>query len=90
MFNRQKMEVTMRTLAILVFSIFLTNCAYQPLINPETSRDKFNGDNIAGNYWKDLASCEYIFEKNSFNFGIPPSAMFIQKCMKGYGYNILR
>ena len=80
----------MRTLAILVISILLTNCAYQPLINPETSRDKFNGNNISGNYWKDLASCEYIHKKNTVNFGIPASYQFIHKCMEGYGYNILR
>ena len=55
----------MRTLAIILVSLFLTNCAYQPLVNPENSRDKFNGNNIAGNYWKDLQACEYIYQKNT-------------------------
>ena len=42
-----------KTLAIIIL-LFLTNCSYKPLINPETSRDKFDGKNISGNYYKDL------------------------------------
>ena len=80
-----------KIILVILTSILLSNCAYRPIYNPETSRDKFNGDNIAGNYWKDLASCEYIYEKNTpFTLGIPPDRYYMQKCMEGYGYNILR
>ena len=43
-----------KILLITVISLFLTNCTQKLLINPETSRDKFNGGNISGNYYKDL------------------------------------
>ena len=52
-----------KTLAVITL-LFLTNCAYKPLVNPETSRDKWSGENIAGNYYKDLQACNYIWERN--------------------------
>ena len=55
----------MRLLLLLTF-ILLANCSsYKPLINPETSKDKHNGKVIAGNYWKDLQACNYIFKENT-------------------------
>ena len=33
-----------KTLAVIIL-LFLTNCAYKPLVNPETSRDKWSGEN---------------------------------------------
>ena len=79
---------------IILTSILLTNCAYKPLINPETSRDKFDGKNISGQFWKDLHACRYIHEKNT---GIVPKVLhlsdekiFVKKCMENYGYSILR
>ncbi len=80
-----------KTLAIIIL-LFLTNCSYKPLINPETSRDKFDGKNISGNYYKDLQACNYIWEKNTpYKFpGASADIAFIDKCMKDYGYSILR
>ena len=80
-----------KTLAIITL-LFLTNCSYKPLINPETSRDKFDGKNISGNYYKDLQVCNYIWEKNTpYTFpGASADIAFIDKCMKDYGYSILR
>mgnify|MGYP003654549388 FL=1 len=82
-------------LILIIFCLFLSNCStYKPLINPETSKDKHNGDVIAGNYWKDLHACRYIHEKNT---GIVPKVLhlsdekiFVKKCMENYGYSILR
>ena len=59
------MEANMQKIVLLILLLMLTNCAYKPKINPETSRDKFTGDNIAGKYYKDLATCDYIWENES-------------------------
>ena len=48
---------------IIAISSLLVSCAYKPLINPETSKDPATGENIAGNYWKDLHACRYIFKQ---------------------------
>ena len=79
---------------IIFLGIILTSCAYRPLINPETSRDKITGENIAGNYWKDLHACRYIHDQNTGatvkKLGISDKRAFIKKCMEDYGYTILR
>ena len=82
----------MRLLLLLTLGILLTNCSsYKPLINPETSKDKHNGNVIAGNYWKDLQACHYIFKENTGKFAILTDKKgFITKCMNDYGYSILR
>ena len=84
-----------RLLLIMFCSLLLANCSsYKPLINPETSRDKFNGDNISGNYYKDLQVCEYIHRENTSliirKLGISDKTLFVKKCMLEYGYTILR
>tara|TARA_R110001592_G_scaffold256643_1_gene520325 strand:+ start:284 stop:541 length:258 start_codon:yes stop_codon:yes gene_type:complete len=83
-----------KILLFILLSLFLTNCAQKPLINPETSRDKFNGDNISGNYYKDLQVCEYIHRENTSliirKLGISDKTVFVKKCMLEYGYSILR
>ena len=85
----------MKKLFLLIFlSLFLANCTYKPLINPETSRDKHDGNNIAGNYWKDLHVCRYIHKENTAliirKLGISDEKAFVKKCMKEYGYTTLR
>ena len=74
--------------------LFLANCTYKPLINPETSRDKWDGDNIAGNYWKDLHVCRYIHQQNTAviirKLKLSDEREFVKKCMKEYGYTTLR
>jgi len=79
-----------KIISLLFIGLLLSNCSYTPLINPETSRDKFNGNNIAGNYWKDLHACRYIFEQNHKMFLRGHDLQFIQKCMESYGYTVLR
>ena len=80
-----------KTLAIIIL-LFLTNCSYKPLINPETSRDKWSGESIAGNYYKDLQACKFIwYENNKIKMPFEkPHEAFIKKCMNDYGYSILR
>ena len=84
----------MKKLLLIPIFILLANCSYKPLINPETSRDKFDGNNIAGNYWKDLHACRYIHKENTHIFlrklGISDQRLFVQKCMNEYGYTTLR
>ena len=80
---------------ILTISFLLTNCAkYTPLVNPETSKDKYNGDVIAGNYWKDLHACRYIHKENTVSLvkvlRISDEHEFVKKCMQDYGYSVLR
>ena len=85
----------MKNSIFIFLFILLANCStYKPLINPESSRDKWNGDNIAGGYYKDLQACEYIFDENT---GVGTKVLrlgdrtgFIKKCMNDYGYSILR
>jgi len=82
-------------LFIIIFCLFLTNCStYEPLINPETSKDKHNGNVIAGNYWKDLQACRYIHSQNTGiivkTLRISDQTIFVKKCMENYGYSILR
>ena len=82
------------SLLIFIF-ILLANCStYKPLINPESSRDKWNGNNIAGGYYKDLQACEYFYDENTGVgtkvLGLGDKTGFIKKCMNDYGYSILR
>ena len=83
-----------KLILILVTSILLTNCAYRPLINPETSRDKHSGENIAGGYWKDLHACRYIHKEHTpklfIALRISDEYDFVKDCMKEYGYSVLR
>jgi len=83
-----------KLILILVTSILLTNCAYRPLINPETSRDKHSGENIAGGYWKDLHACRYVHKQNTNKLivalRISDEYDFVKDCMKEYGYSVLR
>ena len=55
----------MKKILAIITLIFLTNCSYKPLINPETSRDKWTGESIAGDYYKDLQACNYIWERET-------------------------
>lgn len=79
---------------IILTSILLTNCAYKPLINPETSRDKFDGKNISGQFWKDLHACRYVHKQNTNKLivalRISDEHDFVKTCMKEYGYTVLR
>ena len=80
---------------IILTSILLTNCGkYRPLVNPETSKDKHSGENIAGGYWKDLHACRYIHKENTpklaVALGISDEYYFVKDCMKEYGYSVLR
>ncbi len=81
-------------LSIMLLGIILTSCAYRPLINPETSRNPATGENIAGNYWKDLHACRYIHKQNTPNvvkkLRMSDEYTFVKKCMEGYGYQVLR
>jgi hypothetical protein len=81
-------------LFIIFLGLFLTNCSYRPLINPETSRNPATGENIAGNYWKDLHACRYIHKQNTpavvKKLKISDEVEFVKKCMEGYGYKVLR
>ena len=84
-----------KLILILVTSILLTNCAkYTPLVNPETSKDKHNGENIAGGYWKDLHACRYVHKQNTNKLivalRISDEYDFVKDCMKEYGYSVLR
>ena len=55
----------MKKILAIITLVFLTNCSYKPLINPETSRDKWTGESIAGDYYKDLQACNYIWERET-------------------------
>ena len=84
-----------KLLLIIFCSLFVANCStYKPLINPETSKDKHNGDVIAGNYWKDLQACNFISSVNTGivvkTLGISDQKMVVKKCMAEYGYSVLR
>tara|TARA_R110001592_G_scaffold85761_3_gene253324 strand:+ start:2138 stop:2392 length:255 start_codon:yes stop_codon:yes gene_type:complete len=84
----------MKKVILILSLLFLANCTYKPLINPETSKDKHTGNNIAGNYWKDLHVCRYIHKQNTAviirKLGISDEKEFVKKCMKEYGYTTLR
>ena len=81
-------------LTIIFLGIILTSCAYRPLINPEASKNPATGENIAGNYWKDLHACRYIHEQNTpkviKKLKISDEVEFVKKCMEDYGYSVLR
>ena len=83
-----------KILSIILLGILITSCAYRPLINPEASRNPTTGENIAGNYWKDLHACRYIHEQNTpkviKKLKISDEYDFIKKCMEDYGYSVLR
>ncbi|MDB9743491.1 hypothetical protein OAB09_03340 [Pelagibacteraceae bacterium] len=80
--------------SIIFLGFVLTSCAYRPLINPEASNDPATGENIAGNYWKDLHACRYIHEQNTSEvvkkLKISDEVEFVKKCMEDYGYSVLR
>ena len=85
----------MKNSIFIFLFILLANCStYKPLINPESSKDKWNGNVIAGNYYKDLQACEYIYDENTGLgtkvLGLGDRTGFIKKCMNDYGYSILR
>jgi len=85
----------MKNSIFIFLFILLANCStYKPLINPESSKDKWSGNVIAGNYYKDLQACEYIFDENTGIgtkvLGLGDRTGFIKKCMNDYGYSILR
>ena len=84
----------MNRFILILCLLVLTNCSYKPLVNPETSRDKWSGNSIAGNYYKDLQACEYIYDENTGVgtkvLGLGDRTGFIKKCMNDYGYSILR
>ena len=83
-----------KLLSVILLGIFLTSCSYRPLINPEASRNPATGENIAGNYWKDLHACRYIHEQNTpkavKKLKISDEVEFVKKCMEDYGYSVLR
>ena len=84
-----------KLLSIIVLCLTFTSCTtYRALINPETSRDKYDGKVIAGNYWKDLQACNYIHKENTISLyltlNISDKDTFVKKCMQDYGYAILR
>ena len=83
-----------KLLTIIVLGLMISGCAYRPLINPEASRNPTTGENIAGNYWKDLHACRYIHEQNTpkvvKKLKISDEVEFVKKCMEDYGYSILR
>ena len=80
--------------SIILLGFVFTSCAYRPLINPEASRNPATGENIAGNYWKDLHACRYIHEQNTpkavKKLKISDEVVFVKKCMEDYGYSVLR
>jgi hypothetical protein len=80
-----------KLLSIILLGILISSCAYRPLINPESSQDPSTGKNIAGNYWKDLHACRYIYKENTGKLAVLPDKKgFIKKCMEDYGYSVLR
>ena len=83
-----------KLLSIILLGILFSSCAYRPLINPEASRNPTTGENIAGNYWKDLHACRYIHEQNTpkavKKLKISDEVEFVKKCMEDYGYSVLR
>ena len=83
-----------KILSVILLGIVLTSCAYRPLINPEASRNPATGENIAGNYWKDLHACRYIHDQNTpktiKKLKISDEVEFVKKCMEDYGYSVLR
>jgi hypothetical protein len=75
----------MKKLIVILSLVILTNCAYRPVINPETSTNPKN-------YYKDLSACRVIYNEETITL-IPnaePDKIFLQKCLEGYGYTILR
>ena len=89
-----KIKFMNKIISIIFLSILLSSCAYRPLINPEASRNPATGENIAGNYWKDLHACRYIHEQNTpkavKKLKISDEVEFVKKCMEDYGYSVLR
>ena len=89
-----KIKLMNKIISIVFLSILLSSCAYRPLINPEASRNPTTGENIAGNYWKDLHACRYIHEQNTpkavKKLKISDEVEFVKKCMEDYGYSVLR
>ena len=76
--------------AILILGLLaLTNCAYKPKINPEASLHPHTGENLAGNYYYYLATCEDMWEKNAGFSVIKRQGSFTRKCMKDFGFKLL-
>lgn len=75
----------LKNVALLISFLILTNCAYRPVINPETSKDPKN-------YYKDLNACRVIYNEKTITLikNAEPDKIFLQKCLEGYGYTILR
>jgi len=68
---------------IILTSILLTNCAYKPLINPETSRDKFDGKNISGQFGNNGYIWLDNFASNtSYQITIPSIGSMISKTIR--------
>ena len=79
----------MKKAIIILGLLALTNCAYNPKINPEASRDPYTGENIAGKYYYYLATCEDMWEKNAGFSVIKRQGSFTRKCMKDFGFKLL-
>ena len=75
----------LKKIMLLILFLTLTNCAYRPVINPETSKSP-------GNYYKDLNACRVIYNEETITLvkNAEPDKIFLQKCLEGYGYTILR
>ena len=74
----------MQKIVSLILLLILTNCAYRPVINPETSKNP-------GNYYKDLHTCKDIYNEETITLiSDEPDKFFLKKCLEGYGYTILR
>ena len=50
----------MQKIVSLILLLILTNCAYRPVINPETSKNP-------GNYYKDLHTCKDIYNEETIS-----------------------
>ena len=90
-----KGENMKKIILFIILSVFLTNCSsYKPIINGETSFNKQDNKNIAKNYYRDMNLCKYIHKENTpviiRKLGISDETTFVKKCMKEYGYTILR
>ena len=79
----------MKKVIILLSLLFLTNCAYKPKINPEASRDPYNGNNLASKYYYHLATCEDMWKHEAGWSLMKRQGSFTRKCMKDFGYKLL-
>ena len=64
----------MQKIVSLILLLILTNCAYRPVINPETSKNP-------GNYYKDLHTCKDIYNEETITLIFDePDKFFLKKC----------